>query len=458
MLVLISDVHLTDGSSGGTISSDAFRILRKQLCNLSYAASFRRDGTYSPVEELDLVLLGDILDVIRSSEWLARGNLVRPWSDVNDPAFSQKVEAITRGILDHNADSLAVLRSISQGQKVTVPATVGPDATPGAEAEQRSEGRVPVRVHIHYQVGNHDWFYHLPGSDFNRIRASIVNAMGLANDSNAPFPHEPQESSALMSAYEDHRVFARHGDQYDPFNFERDRNASSLGDAVVVELLNSFPAEVEVRMGSDLPKACTAGLRELDNVRPLPLIPVWVDGLLRHTCPDSEQVKAVKKIWDDTVDRFLQNPFVRDRNSPWNPFDNVDKLEYALKFSRGVSLQALSKLAAWVVHRSQGVEGPFFQYALRERAYRNRTATHIVYGHTHHHEIVPLDRSYSDCGPLKQLYVNTGTWRRVYELAQGNPAEQEFIGYNVMTYVTFFKGDERHGRSFETWSGALACD
>jgi len=25
----------------------------------------------------------------------------------------------------------------------------------------------------------------------------------------------------------------------------------------------------------------------------------------------------------------------------------------------------------------------------------------------------------------------------------------------VMTYLTFFKGDERKGRSFESWTGAL---
>jgi hypothetical protein len=34
--------------------------------------------------------------------------------------------------------------------------------------------------------------------------------------------------------------------------------------------------------------------------------------------------------------------------------------------------------------------------------------------------------------------------------------EQEFIGYHVMTYLAFYKEEERRGRPFEAWSGALA--
>jgi UDP-2,3-diacylglucosamine pyrophosphatase LpxH len=453
MLVLISDLHLTDGSSGTTINAEAFSILRKQLSNLSYAASYRKDGTYKPVEQLDLVLLGDILDVIRSSKWLEAPGNVRPWTDVNDPAFVQTVEAISQAILDHNANAMDILKGLSRGQRVTVPATANQKKGQG---EPELGPLIPVKVRIHYQVGNHDWFYHLPGSDFNRIRRAVVDAMGLANDPNVPFAFDPEESPDLTAAYRRHRVLARHGDVHDTFNFEGNRNASSLGDAIVVELLNRFPKAVEDRLKGILPTACTEGLREVDNVRPLPLIPVWVDGLLRRTCSDPTHITAVKAVWDDLVDDFLKVPFVRNRESLWNPFDNVHKLEYALKFSKGVSLGALSQLASWVEHRSQGAEGSYFRYALKEKAYGDRSAAYIVYGHTHYYEIVPLECSTSAGISPDQLYMNTGTWRRVYELAQGNPAKQEFVGYNVVTYISFFTDGERRGRPFETWSGSLA--
>ena len=85
MLVIISDLHLTDGTSGSTISPGAFALLSERLADLSLNASQRRDGTYRPIEHVDLVLLGDTLDVIRSTQWLR--STIRPWDDVKSPAL-----------------------------------------------------------------------------------------------------------------------------------------------------------------------------------------------------------------------------------------------------------------------------------------------------------------------------------------------------------------------------------
>jgi hypothetical protein len=41
------------------------------------------------------------------------------------------------------------------------------------------------------------------------------------------------------------------------------------------------------------------------------------------------------------------------------------------------------------------------------------------------------------------------------ELARFHPGQKQFVGYHVMTYLTFFKGNERKGRAFESWTGAL---
>jgi hypothetical protein len=53
------------------------------------------------------------------------------------------------------------------------------------------------------------------------------------------------------------------------------------------------------------------------------------------------------------------------------------------------------------------------------------------------------------------MYLNAGAWRPVHELAKVNPKEEEFMSYHVMSYLAFFKDDERRGRPFETWSGTL---
>jgi len=454
MLVIISDLHLTDGSSGETISPHAFKIFRECLRDAAYEASWRATGKYRPIRELHLVLLGDILDVIRSVKWL-EGPGVRPWDDPRSQPFVDMVTNINDAILKQNAASLAVLKSLNDGKTITLPPATSAGKPAKVGYHPQAKGRLPVKVNIHYLVGNHDWFYHLPGTPYNALRRSVVDALGLANSANEPFPHDPAESGVIGQLYAEHNVFARHGDIFDPFNYEEDRDASSLGDAIVIELLNRFPQAVEARLGAVLPKECTGGLKEIDNVRPLLLVPVWINGLLRRTCPDARQAKEVKAVWDELADDFLQLEFVRKRDTLFNLFDNVDKLEWALKFSRGVSLANLSRLLTWVREKVVSSETPFYPHAFSEASFKNRSARFIVYGHTHHHEVVPLDSAPLQSGILNQFYINSGTWRRVHEMARLHPEEQEFMGYHVMTYAAFFKDDERGGRPFETWSGAL---
>jgi hypothetical protein len=264
MLVIISDLHLTDGSSGETIKEGAFKVFRTRLYDMAYDASWRDDGKYKPVEELDIVLLGDILDVIRSTQWLAakRGEsgYVRPWDDPQSEVFIDKIQAITQKILQHNSRSLNILKELDNGETITIPPATANGEPARVGWEPDSPGRVPVKVRLHYMVGNHDWFYHLPGPAYNAIRQTIVEAMGLTNSAGAPFPHDPSESPVLQNIYQQHRVFARHGDILDSYNYEGDRNASSLGDAVVVDLLNRFSYKVMNRLAPELPELCVAGL------------------------------------------------------------------------------------------------------------------------------------------------------------------------------------------------------
>jgi hypothetical protein len=97
----------------------------------------------------------------------------------------------------------------------------------------------------------------------------------------------------------------------------------------------------------------------------------------------------------------------------------------------------------------------YYQHALAESEFRNRRAKHIVYGHTHYAESVPLDASHADGSLLNQIYFNSGTWRRLLRQTELAPNEHEFIPADTMTYLAFFQGDERKGRPYETWTGTL---
>ena len=447
MLVIISDLHLTDGTSGSTISPGAFALLSERMVDLAYRASHRRDGTYRPIDFVDLVLLGDTLDVIRSTQWLS--TTARPWDDTKSPAMFERVTKITGDILQSNAQALGEFRKLKQ-QGIPLPC-----ATNAGSPDLAEQSAVPVR--IHYMIGNHDWFYHLPGENYNQLRRQLVSHMGLETYADAPFPHEIWESNDLVQVMRRHKVFARHGDVYDPFNYEGDRNASSLGDVIVVELLNRFGVAVQQQLGDDLPTAVLDGLREIDNIRPLLLIPVWIEGLLERCCPEPATRKEVKRIWDSLADEFLDHPFVQHRDT-WCPVDIVDGLQKALKFSRRLSVGWASWIAQWIAELRGASNASFYPHALTEQDFRNRRAKHIVYGHTHHAEVVPLDASYADGYVLHQAYFNSGTWRRVHTQTQFAPREHEFIAADTMTYLAFFKDDERNGRPYETWSGTLGLN
>jgi hypothetical protein len=444
MLVIISDLHLTDGTGGDSLPSGAFAIFAERLHHLALAASRRTDGNYRPIDRIDLLLLGDVLDCIRSSHWLSAN--IRPWSDPHTPEFFNTITRITGDILAANQTSAGILRSLSEGA-IRIP--------PGTSAGQIADDAdpQPVAVRTSYLVGNHDWFYHLPGPHYDRLRATLVEQLGLSNLANRPFPHDPAECEAILETMRRHKILARHGDIYDPVNFEEDRNTSSLGDAIVVELVSRFATEVERELGADLPEASLAGLREIDNIRPSLLVPVWIDGLLERTCPLFAQRKRVKAIWDRLTDRFLALDFVRSRDS-WNPVDLVDGLSRVLKFSKRLNSGWATAILGWL-HSIRGPGDSYHRHALAEQDFRNRRAKHIVYGHTHFAESVPLDASYAEGYVLNQVYFNTGTWRRVYRQTQLAPAEHEFIAADNMTYLAFFQGDERSGRPYETWSGTL---
>jgi len=76
MLIIASDIHLGDGTCGKTISASAFRLFVDRLRELAFNASWRTDGKYHPVEQIDILLLGDILDPLHSTAWLAKQKAV----------------------------------------------------------------------------------------------------------------------------------------------------------------------------------------------------------------------------------------------------------------------------------------------------------------------------------------------------------------------------------------------
>jgi UDP-2,3-diacylglucosamine pyrophosphatase LpxH len=455
MLVIISDIHLMDGTCGKSIPASAFSLFIDRLRELAFNASWRVNGTYRPIKEIDILLMGDILDPLHSTLWLetkpGEPGYVRPWTDSSAPEYATTVLSITRNILQGNATAVRFIKGLSGVDGLSLP-----PATLSGQPDMSAHPQEPVTVRLHYMVGNHDWYYHLPGPAFDAVRQEIVDAFGLSNPP-GPFPHELSESNELPGLLAGYEVYARHGDMYDAFNYskEKGRNSSTLGDAFAVEIINRFPLEVERRMNEDLPPGSLENLHDLVNVRPVLATPLWIGSQLRQNAIGRVEQQKLKDLWNEICDEFLALPFVQENNKPYK-WDMVDKLKLAIRITDHFSFKTIDDIVVWARKLFNPENITFARYALNEEAFLNHSARFVVYGHTHHHEIVPLDSIPGMPRPTNQMYINSGTWHTFFDLAINKPEEQKFIPCQVLTYLTFYKNDERLGRCFETWSGSFS--
>jgi hypothetical protein len=189
MLVIISDIHLTDETTCRTLDPGAFRIFAERLQDLAVRASWRSDGAYRPLKKIDVLLLGDVLDLVRSSTWLGEGP--KPWDNHDSHAYVERLARTLRGTLSHNAHSLAILKALSVDQIIRLP-EASASKKPDFDGPQN-----PVPVHLHYMVGNTDWMLYNSGEDYHLLRQVVCEEMGLANDPGRPFPHRGQDDPVL---------------------------------------------------------------------------------------------------------------------------------------------------------------------------------------------------------------------------------------------------------------------
>ena len=425
----MSDVHLTDGTSGTTIAPRAFKKFGNILTDII------GDPKAAKIKKIDIVLLGDIFDVIRSSLWLRNGNQsehrpIRPWSDPGETDdlgwnVERYTKEIVKDIINHpnNTESRDYLRQ--------------------SKEEWAAKG---VQVNFTYLMGNHDWLI----NRYDSTRLDIANFIGLSHprwySANA-FPE--------IFLFEDYGVLARHGDYYDRFNHEGDRNASSLGDAIVIDLLNRFPEEVRQQLGLEADDKLYKALKEIDNVRPILQVPAWIQGVCNYN-PGMET--KIHRVWNDAVDRFFALDFVKQHDQ-WGP-DITGALEMALRLTSSFSFERLQRfLGNWVARGIYQKLDDYRRFAYNEWALKKNQARYVVYGHTHKAEQIPLD-TVSIPGPpeemLEKVYFNSGTWRKVFEPTAFDAENCEFIGWHVMTFLVFYLPEEREiDRHFEMWSASL---
>ena len=430
MLVLFSDIHLTDGTSGETINQEAFDLFADQVAELTRKRQ---------ANEVRLVLLGDGLDLVRSNRWGAGPDAVRPWSG---PSRRQERTAgeITAAILDRNREALDHL----------------------ADLPRRVAGRSRLRradVTLEYVLGNHDWLINRYASTRKMVAGRLDLHSRYVQEG---FPE------VFHSSRQDYDLVARHGDIFDGLNYDagQGRDASSIGDAIVVELLDRFPIEV-ARELADHPSAqeILHRLKEIDNVRPYGQICSWVSETMRRLGRgDPRFTRAARTAMERCSRHFLENPQLRHlaRHLPWIhrrylrllmhrvQKNDIDVVNLWTQWS-----ERLWNLWQLLRNRPTSEYADYPEHAAAERSPDGRAPRLVVYGHTHEAASVPLGCSEQDGG--ERFYLNTGTWRTVWEKAKAAAGgAQHFSAWKVMSYVAIYNPREGYGRhEFELWHGSL---
>ena len=109
-----------------------------------------------------------------------------------------------------------------------------------------------------------------------------AHAIGLSNPP-GNFPYETMEYPPLEELIAPYKVFLRHGDFYDKFNFNRDkgRDAATLGDALAMEVINRYPVAAKAKLGPDLPPDMDESLRRIANIGPVLVTPLRIERQIK---------------------------------------------------------------------------------------------------------------------------------------------------------------------------------
>lgn len=237
---------------------------------------FRDDGTYRPIESLDLVIAGDTFDWLASAAWCGRS---RPWHGGGHAR--ETLLGIASGSLRSARRLLAtVTRWADRGL-----------AVPDADIRRRPAGRaiaVPVRVTL------------------------------LAGDRDAPLAdvarHLPRQPFAIGETWSDDTLTIRHGHDLDPScrrTDDEDARTSggrppTLAESVGVDLVTRFAVAARRRV-PELPGMGRL-LRGLACSKPVDLpftIAAWRAEADREMPGCAEQVREITSTWRHAVAEWL---------------------------------------------------------------------------------------------------------------------------------------------------------
>jgi len=428
-------------------------------------------------KEVKVLFLGDIVDLIRSTKWFDVKPEDRPWgkrglSDIPKPRKRSVTEK----------QCLRILGQVSQRslEKQNPPNSLPRDTVLHKNWEtfklfrelkshlSESCGR-EIPVEVVYIPGNHDRLCNL----YPSVRDAIHQALGISVTKNT-VEGDPNAEWWYRSNYfdETHGVYARHGHQYDIWNFgggndytRQGHLQTPIGDVFTTEFAVKIPWMLDSlrKKYPEVTKKMVESTKDIDNVRPLSIVMEWIYYRLKKE--DLGEVrKAFNEAFDRVVRELLDNQLIQQWRSPHTHIDEALRLasnRWISWLPKGlVDMLDAEDMLPLVMGMTGGPDDPekdiYTQAAFNESIWReDQEIRFVLYGHTH----VPLQRPLEGEGGREVFYINTGTWRnRIYRTV-GLDRAHNFVDLKQMTYTTIFREDEdTRGKeagtlSFDIWTG-----
>lgn len=284
MLVCSANWLLPDGSLSRPPAASTVAAFMREIAALAGRAGFRRDGRYQPVDRVDLVLAGDMLDTIASTRWLGA---LRPW---HATVAATRLQAdIVAASLRRGRRTIASLRRLAR-QGISVP-----DATPLARPASDRRRVVPVRMVI--LAGDRDRW--LPPAEH-------------ADPALASWP-----PATCTRWGDDGTVLISHGHRFDPATASSDSGEPrppTVRESLAIDLAAAFVWQVREACSFAGTHALARACAEADPLA----IPTAIASWLRHRHLDMASLMPLRSLWQQAVGRWQRQarrdpPAVRDQ-------------------------------------------------------------------------------------------------------------------------------------------------
>lgn len=465
MLIIISDLHLLDETSGRhNPSFGAFEhVFLPHIVALAKSKG---------AQEIKLLLLGDTFDFLRTEHWFSVDLADRPWGsrgllDVPVPRPESETEACTHRILG---------RFPERGGKESLPTdTILYQNWEAIEfirdfgERMRQELRRELPVEVIFIPGNHDRICNL----YPSLRDAVHQMLGTSLAEGAVL-REPDGRWWFRDDYcdEAHGVFARHGHQFDLWNYGGGTDftrlghiRTSVGEPLGVEFAAKLPYRLRQfqREGVPVSDVLIEEMKELGLVRPFTHALQWLYYRFKNT-KENDVRHALDTSFREVFSELLSIEFMRRWRAPNT---NVDTLVRALSsrwfgwfpktLVKSLDAEAILPFFAGIgPNPGEADLDVHLQAAYQETIWReNKHINYIVYGHTHFPMQRPLDSSYGH----DVVYINSGSWRQNIVRTMGPDKDHDFMKFGQIAYTIFYRGDEdleekQPGTvSYESWVG-----